>query len=258
MQPQILLGLVALILFPSGEALSHEISEALHYPKNLTTSFHPNLVQDITWIHNISGKETLIAKTGGLRDHLNSEYKLFCNGTVLGISDLKANNCGLYIAQVTFWNNTTEKEEFNVTLIDPVPPVQITPEVKRIGNQCNITLKCSAPSNTSDLSYTWMNRYWDSQYQSTATTGNIMQTVLPLDHQEMEYMCMVENLADQKNISVHIETCSVKVKNDQSADNKRNLIIVLTVVMVVAGAVMAVLGWKYWKRSSKTSEDTFI
>ncbi|KAG9463713.1 hypothetical protein GDO78_021250, partial [Eleutherodactylus coqui] len=231
-----------------GEAPPHKkVSGLLNSPIELRTDIN-DPVKEVLWkrTNPNNGKNWQIAKiqNGNSVSRLDDRYNPDSNGRVLAIDKLTKDDNGVYSAEVTLPNGTLVTQTFYVTVYDPVPPVQITQEVKRIGDQCNITLTCSAPSNTSDLSYTWMYRHQDSQNQSTATTGNIMHIELPLDHQDMEYICIVRNPADQKNISVHIEPCSAKMKRNHICG-----IIPAIVMPAVFGAIL----WVCWKRSSATS-----
>ncbi|XP_066465256.1 SLAM family member 5-like isoform X2 [Eleutherodactylus coqui] len=242
-----LLALASLIAV--GQAPPHkQVSGLLNSSIELPTDIN-DPVKEVLWkrTNPNNGKNWQIAKiqNGDSVSRLDDRYNPDCNGRVLAIDKLTKDDNGVYSAEVTLPNGTLVTQTFYVTVYDPVPPVQITQEGKRIGDQCNITLTCSVQSITSDLSYTWMYGLRDSPYQSTANTGNIMHIVLPLDHQDMEYMCMVENPADQKNISVHIESCSAKMK-------KRNHICGI-IPAIMMPAVFGAILWGCWKRSSATS-----
>ncbi|KAG8560390.1 hypothetical protein GDO81_014951 [Engystomops pustulosus] len=111
--------LAANLLISEGQAPRPEVvSKNLYSSINVTTSFDPRNVKDITWIRKIEGKEHRIAKiqNGELVDRHGNRYQQFYNGTVLVISHLTEDDLGLYIADVTCLDDIVKQEEFNLTL----------------------------------------------------------------------------------------------------------------------------------------------
>ncbi|KAM3918710.1 uncharacterized protein RB166_013484 [Leptodactylus fuscus] len=109
--------LAVTLIISEGQALVPvHISGVLHSAMNLTTSFDPSYMKDISWFAVIHGEEYRIMKVrhGVLDDRLNSNFQPFRNGTILGISNIT--HGGLYTADVTFLDNRSVKEVFNVTL----------------------------------------------------------------------------------------------------------------------------------------------
>ncbi|XP_040268168.1 uncharacterized protein LOC120982225 isoform X2 [Bufo bufo] len=221
---------------------------------NLTSSFDPNNVKDHTWKHDINGTRYKIAKFKNDILFVNDfkRYNLFNNGTVLGINTLNRNDSGLYIVDVTLNDDASNEEYIYMTVLDPIPPVQIQiKEQKRIGDRCNVTLHCYVLSNTTDVSYTWKYKQGNSEYQQY-NNGSTTQISLSLDHQDTEFICIVDNQADQKNASVHL----VKHCLEENTRDHGILVVFLIsmfVVVVVALLVVAVVCWKFRKRSLFTT-----
>ncbi|CAJ0938888.1 unnamed protein product, partial [Ranitomeya imitator] len=91
--------------------------------------------------------------------------------------------------------------------VEPITQPNVITEKANTKKQCNITLHCSVTSHTSDLSYTWKSRHQDSTYQLYGD-GSTIQISVPPDHQDMELLCIVQNPADQKNISITVTSCN--------------------------------------------------
>ncbi|XP_073495271.1 uncharacterized protein [Phyllobates terribilis] len=161
---------------------------------------------DVIWKHKTTEDLKRIAKiqNGSMIERLNSRYTLGDNGRDLYIHNVTECDNGEYIADYTLANGTEVKETFYLLVHEPVPPARIIPEERRSGDQCNITLHCSVPSNSSDLSYSCNYTYQD---QSTDVAGSTIQKTVPLDHKDIEFVCTVRNPAD----SVHVEQCSEPV-----------------------------------------------
>ncbi|KAM4013230.1 CD48 antigen-like isoform 1-T1 [Anomaloglossus baeobatrachus] len=222
----------------------HAISQSTIH---LTTSFDQTPTE-VIWKHKTPENAMQIAKmqNGLMIDRLNSRYTLGPNGSDLCIHDVTERDNGFYIAEATLADNRIENEKFYLMVHEPVPPVQILSEVRRNGDQCHITLRSSVPSNASDLSYTWKYRHQDSEYQSIDTAGSTIHKILPLDHNYTEFVCKVHNPVDQKNVSVHIEQCSVKVKT-----RTRVPIVLFLIIIIITAAVCGVIYWTCSNRSKQ-------
>ncbi|XP_073495272.1 uncharacterized protein [Phyllobates terribilis] len=190
---------------------------------------------DVIWKHKTTEDLKRIAKiqNGSMIERLNSRYTLGDNGRDLYIHNVTECDNGEYIADYTLANGTEVKETFYLLVHEPVPPARIIPEERRSGDQCNITLHCSVPSNSSDLSYSCNYTYQD---QSTDVAGSTIQKTVPLDHKDIEFVCTVRNPAD----SVHVEQCSEKVKT-------RSHVPICVAIM----AAFSVMVWIYSKRSGQ-------
>ncbi|XP_044128067.1 uncharacterized protein LOC122921852 isoform X2 [Bufo gargarizans] len=104
-----------------------------HSSINMTISYGEPRVKDITWIREADGDETRVAKTKDddkSVDILSNRYGTSNNGRVLIIHDLTTNDSGRYVAYITLLDNTIIKEEFNLTVQEPIPPEQIIAEEK--------------------------------------------------------------------------------------------------------------------------------
>ncbi|XP_073495629.1 uncharacterized protein [Phyllobates terribilis] len=234
----------AVVVQPSSQvtALSESSIE-------LKTSFDHANVKDFTWNRKtLQGYYRIIKiKNGSVVENLNNRYKPALHGTVLGINNLTKSDSGNYTAVITMWDNFVKEENIDLTVYDSVPTPEIKSEVERIGNQCNVTLNISIPSDRDSFYYTWKYRHGDSEYQNINSTVNTIQMLLPLDLQDTEFMCIVQNPADQKNATVQIKNCS-EVKSNTAS------IVIGVVVLVVVVVALLVWRFKFSKRSSNTSK----
>ncbi|XP_044128195.1 uncharacterized protein LOC122921926 isoform X3 [Bufo gargarizans] len=216
---------------------------------NLTSSFDPNNVKDLTWKHDINGTRYRIAKNYILAENYCNRYNLFYNGTVLGINTLNHNDSGLFIVDVTLHDDASKEENIYMTVLDLIPPIQIqTKEQKRIGDRCNVTLLCYVLSNTTDVSYIWKYKQANSEYLQYSN-GSTIQISLSLDHQDTEFICIVYNPADQKNASVHVKHCL----EENTRDRQIFVAFLICMFVVVPLLVAAVVCWKCRKRSLFTT-----
>ncbi|XP_069584619.1 CD48 antigen-like [Ranitomeya imitator] len=215
----------------------------------LIADFDQVNVKDLSWIFKNQQDYYRIIKiqNGQVVENLNNRYEPTHNGTVLGIDNVTKSDSGNYKAVNTMWNNVMKEDNIDLTVYDPVPTPKIESEVERIGDQCYVSLKCSIPSNTDVFFYNWKYRYHDSEYQNINETVNTVR--IPLDHQDTEFMCKVQNPADHKNATVHVKYCSEMKSNTTS-------IAIGVVLPVVALVVAAFWVWrfKFSYRSSNTSE----
>uniref|UniRef100_A0A6I8Q424 Ig-like domain-containing protein n=1 Tax=Xenopus tropicalis TaxID=8364 RepID=A0A6I8Q424_XENTR len=98
-------------------------------------------------------------------------------------------------------NGERREISYILTIFDPVPTPDIKMEMEQISpDWCNFTLHCSAPTNPSALSYSWMYRH-KGRYQPYPN-GTTIRVSLQPESWDGEYLCLVQNPADQKNVSI--------------------------------------------------------
>ncbi|KAM4013346.1 uncharacterized protein ACNLHF_003453 isoform 2-T2 [Anomaloglossus baeobatrachus] len=122
-----LLMLLAAYRSSAAEPL-HDVPGDLHLPLNLTTSFSSNDLKEVSWKFEINGTENLIAtiRNGRFVDDHNG-YSQYDNGAVLEIDNLTKEHQGIYIADVTFPNNTVKTMSFNLTVHGNLSPAEKEP-----------------------------------------------------------------------------------------------------------------------------------
>ncbi|KAM4014052.1 SLAM family member 5-like isoform 2-T2 [Anomaloglossus baeobatrachus] len=209
------LGFAALILFSlGGETKAHINKSALQHD-SIRISFSSQkigTIRAITWRFEKNGKLfTILDSTekpyyiydSQFRDRLLMSDDLY----TMTITDLTLQDAGVYTVDVTDTNGSADIYSFNVTVYEPTPLPTITTHEEKDRERCNVTLICSVPSSSSDLSYYWKSRHQDSTYQPYSN-GSIIQISVPPDHQDMEYLCIVHNPVDQKNVSTSVKSCS--------------------------------------------------
>lgn len=132
---EMLLLLALCVSLSAAEQPLRHVSGALNSLTNLTTNFPPHNVKDMTWMSVNNGIRTRIAKIKDdiMVENLSDRYKQFYNGTVLGIDNLTINDLGLYIADVTYSDDTSDEMKFNVTLpvTEPTPAVGNSTDQKK-------------------------------------------------------------------------------------------------------------------------------
>ncbi|XP_066428628.1 SLAM family member 5-like [Eleutherodactylus coqui] len=185
----------------------------------MSTRLHlPLPVEETVWKFTSDNTVFKVAEIGNTSlltygDKFKDRIRGFNNGTTIIIRNLSLRDAGKYCAEITLTSKEILRFSFNLIVYEPVPSPAIRSEWKgSTAKLCNVTLHCSVPSHTSDVSYTWKYRQQDSEYQ-LYNTGSIIQISLPPDHQDMEFLCIVQNPADQKNISVHIEQSCMETNN---------------------------------------------
>ncbi|CAJ0938890.1 unnamed protein product [Ranitomeya imitator] len=136
--------------------------------------------------------------------------------------------------------------------VEPAPRPTIATHVKEgTREQCNITLHCSVPSHTSDLSYTWKYKPQNSTYQLYGD-GSTIQISLSPDHQDMELVCIVQNPADQKNVSTRVTSCSNKGNRGITPISRKHIIILILIpTLILLITIAVILTWMKHKGSSE-------
>ncbi|XP_040187932.1 SLAM family member 9-like [Rana temporaria] len=139
----------------------------------------------------------------GIDEKFRGRLEILNDGKVLRIGHLRLEDSGLYTATIIFTNNANYQKVYNLTVYEPVPtPSIVAEERKDSPDWCNVTLRCSVPTNKSSLSYTWKYRHGGSDYQLYKNSGDTIQMSLQAESREMEVLCIIHNQADMKNISL--------------------------------------------------------
>ncbi|KAM4014053.1 SLAM family member 5-like [Anomaloglossus baeobatrachus] len=205
-----LMAVIVLVL--GGEANIPEHRPALLHG-SVQISYSPSqkmgTIQSISWRFDQNGKRFTILDTSArpyyiydsqFRDRLLMSDDLY----TMTIQDLTLQDAGVFTVDVADTNGRSDFYSFNVTVHEPVSHPSLITEVKENSRErCGVTLHCSSQSNTSDLSYAW----------SLSGSGVIlllnisrayMQIAVSKDSTDMRVLCTVQNLADQKNVSVQL------------------------------------------------------
>ncbi|XP_077320437.1 CD48 antigen-like isoform X2 [Lithobates pipiens] len=182
-------------------------------------------VQLVFWIFKTN---PLVTYTNNQLNVIDEKFKgrleLLDDGRVLKIGHLRLEDSGLYTGTITLTNNTNYKKSYNLSVYEPVPtPTFGSVKTKITDDGCNATLQCLVPTNKSSLSYTWKYRHGDSEYQLYNNSGDTIQITLTNNSWDREFMCIVHNPADQKNISVKDICLDNDTKNKRVPNGTRNL-----------------------------------
>ncbi|XP_073422705.1 CD48 antigen-like [Dendrobates tinctorius] len=155
----------------------------------------------------------------------DNRLEILENGSILRINNLRQEDSGIYHVTVQYTDRNRDSASFILTVYDPVPSPAIKEKCHiNTTDQCNITLHCSILSNSSDVSYTWKSRHQDSTYQ-LYSNGSTIQISVPPDQLYTEFLCIVQNLADQKNVSIDVRhICPHCVILKQSKSGKKEVI----------------------------------
>ncbi|XP_073423170.1 CD48 antigen-like [Dendrobates tinctorius] len=196
------------LLVHSSEPVS--VIGLVNHSVELSTYQHlPLPVKETIWKFASGGSTVKVAEAGNnsfltYSDQFKNRVDASNNGTIITIRHLSLKDTGEYRAEIVLTSKVILKSTFNLTVYDPIPTPAIKTEwMEYSGDQCNVTLHCSAPSRTSVLFYTWKYRYQDIEY-NLHSNGSTIQITLTPDHQPMEFLCIIQNPADQKNVSVHL------------------------------------------------------
>ncbi|XP_072284104.1 SLAM family member 9-like isoform X2 [Pyxicephalus adspersus] len=161
-------------------------------------------VEDVYWIfrNNIIGSY-INSRFKVVMDEFEGRLEIQDYGRALRIGQLRLEDSGIYTGTITFTDKTKHTESYNLAVYEPapVPTIRIV-ERKKMSEWCNITLNCFVSINTSTLSYVWKYRHRDSNYQLYNISGETIQTSLKNGSWDMEFMCIVKNPIDLKNVSV--------------------------------------------------------
>ncbi|XP_075050033.1 SLAM family member 5-like isoform X2 [Mixophyes fleayi] len=201
-------------------------------------------VQSVGWKFNRNGKLIVILDTSIQPYYIypsqfSERLEVSNNIMTVTIMDLRKEDGGMFYSELTYKDGETDTFTYNVTIYEPVPAPAIRTEWQNVtGGLCNMSLHCSVPSNTSVLSYTWKYRHRDTEYQLYNDTGNLIQMSLQSESWDMEFLCIVHNPADQKNVSVRVqEECPLSAK----AYNRNHIILIIIISCLLIILILAVL-----------------
>ncbi|XP_075050043.1 SLAM family member 5-like [Mixophyes fleayi] len=191
------------------------VNGLLHQSVELSSYLHlPLPVVDAVWQFLPNGKKIKLAifvnnQLVITNLQFTDRLEVSNNGTILRINDLRMEDTGDYYAQITLTDHDTRDTYFFLTVYEPVPTPDIRIEWKNIiSGWCNMSLHCFVPTNPEVLSYAWKYRHRDTEYQPYNNTGSIIQLSLQPESWDMEFLCIVHNPADQKNVFHHVrQTC---------------------------------------------------
>ncbi|KAM5129368.1 SLAM family member 9-like [Mantella aurantiaca] len=182
-----------------------------------------------------------------MKNDFKGRLEMLDNGGTLRIGQLRLEDSGLYTGTISFTDGTVHTTSYNLTLYEPVPAPEIKITVMKIGDLCNVTLRCSVSKNTSTLSYTWKYRHGNSDYQQYNNYGDTIQMSLKNDSWDTEVMCIVQNPADQKNVSLQNICVDYNMKGrGPGGTQNRGYYALLCVPLLL----LVFLGW-YWCEMKK-------
>ncbi|XP_069491540.1 T-lymphocyte surface antigen Ly-9-like [Ambystoma mexicanum] len=149
-------------------------------------------------------------------DYIHSNYSsmvkriVMDKETALRLNNLTVEDSGMFKAEITFKGGSSDDQEFQLNVYDPVPVPFIKNEsFVKTSDGCNITLACQIPSEQG-VSFTWavvMPRTGASEaaeYQHIAN-GTKLQLSLKThisSNLDQEYICFARNPADHKQASI--------------------------------------------------------
>ncbi|XP_073495626.1 SLAM family member 9-like [Phyllobates terribilis] len=244
------LSLLLSLLIPGEEAETKQVSSLLHHSVELYDSDLSLPSHDVIWKFQTQNKTATRAvmyqnnQTTIYNPQFTDRLKLSNNGTQLHIKDLRMEDTGVYTTEVTLTNNEIHHATYNLTVYEPIPQPNIITVKENAEERCNVTLHCSVPSQTSHLSYTWISRHQDSTYQLYSNGGTI-QISLPPDHQDMELLCIVQNPADQKNVSIRRTSCT------KTGRPRHQWVLYIIPVVIILSAVTILVIWKIRRKEKK-------
>ncbi|XP_027529229.1 SLAM family member 8, partial [Neopelma chrysocephalum] len=145
--------------------------------------------------------------------------RLEVNETALRIGTLERGDSGIYEARIILHPTKVETQLFALSVYDPVPEPQIQGrQLSLTPQECNLTLRCQAAPG-SDATVTW--QLGSSQGVPQARLCGDNQTLclaLPVAAFSSTYTCLARNPAQERNVSVHLDTlCQQQGKNPSCA-----------------------------------------
>uniref|UniRef100_A0A803JSP2 SLAM family member 9 n=1 Tax=Xenopus tropicalis TaxID=8364 RepID=A0A803JSP2_XENTR len=184
--------------------------------------------------HRVKVAEFRDQKFSITREEFRSRMDCSDNGTSLMIRNLRMNDSGIYTALIYDTEQRRHEISYNLTVFKLVPK----PDIKKRNEdgQCNYTLHCSIQSDSSALSYSWMYRYNNFEYQHYANGSTIQ---ISAQKNTWEFLCLVENPVHKNNETFTVPTChGIQTVN---AENKRlRVLLIGATVPVLLAVVIAV------------------
>ncbi|KAM4014116.1 SLAM family member 5-like isoform 2-T3 [Anomaloglossus baeobatrachus] len=229
-----------------GEAGGQPVAGLLHQSVELCPLNLSRPVLEVTWKFETQEKTRKMAmyhtdKVTLYDAQFTDRLELSNNGAKLRINDLRMEDTGVYTEEVTFTNHEMSQITFVLTVYEPVPQPQVIKMMENTAEQCHVTLHCSVTQNMSDLSYTWKSRHRYSPYQPYSN-GSIIQISVPPDHQDMEYLCIVHNPADQKNVSTSVNYC-----NTTGRPRHQLMLYIVPAAIILCTGIILIITWKIRK-----------
>uniref|UniRef100_A0A803JBP9 SLAM family member 6 n=1 Tax=Xenopus tropicalis TaxID=8364 RepID=A0A803JBP9_XENTR len=179
----------------------------LRPPLNLTDP-----IDRVTWMFHVNGEKIFLAE---FRDQkfIRENENYFPNrlegsnsGTALLIRELRMEDSGIFTA-LFLVNGKMRDTSYNLTVLEPLPiPI---PVIKRVpGNTSDLChLNCSVPSNSTNLSYSWICR--DKGIDRLYANGSTITVSLKDEMLNAEFLCLVQNPAHRNNASVPFKSCDI-------------------------------------------------
>ncbi|KAI4590451.1 hypothetical protein MJG53_001500 [Ovis ammon polii x Ovis aries] len=223
---------MGLLLGQGGLASPSPDSQAVKYPSSsctlkrtvgtsvqltLTSPLDPN-IREIEWNWQPEGDEKtqlLVSWKPQIPNpdwyDLEEIYKHRLNLTemaFLSIRNLTMEMSGLYTAKIKFNSGKSNEEAFRLCLYDPIPHPQI--QIRSSSNTsvwCNISLECEIPGNTGNLTVTWLSQGLSRHLEQRGIPPNSrnLSLSLPISHVNSHLTCVVNNPAEEKNATLHLE-----------------------------------------------------
>ncbi|XP_017695222.1 PREDICTED: SLAM family member 9-like [Lepidothrix coronata] len=179
--------------------------------------------------------------------------RLEMNKTALRIGTLERGDSGLYEARIKLPPAIVETQLFALSVYDPVPEPQIQGQrLSLTPRECNLTLRCQAPPG-SNAAVTW--QLGGSLGVPQAQLCGDNQTLclaLPVVAFNSTYTCLARNPAQERSVSVHLDTLCQQ--QDTGACQRRHVCLVLVAVGILALLGIAWIWRRRRRRRRKKSE----
>ncbi|XP_030043008.1 SLAM family member 8 isoform X1 [Microcaecilia unicolor] len=173
------------------------------------------------------------------------------NETTLRVDGLEMRDTGTFEAHITFTTGYLVKQDFHLTVYEPVP----TPEIRKLTtsrDSWNITLECMV-SPQADVNITWiagalpagveeLQQHWQNPNRNSRIISlNCNATDRPL-------FCVVSNPVDMKNTSYNL---SSECTEQGGKLVSRTLLFTFLPITFIAIIVITLLTFFYWKKKKK-------
>ncbi|XP_040268176.1 SLAM family member 9-like [Bufo bufo] len=209
--PRLLSVMAAVLLLASADQTPVQVIGLVNRSVELSIQLHlPLPVEEIVWKFTTGSRTVKVVEVGNMSilmysNQFKNRLTTLSHGRTIILKDLTLRDAGKYCAEIILISKEIHRTAFILTVYEPVPSPTIWSKLnENTREQCNFTLHCSVPSITSDVFYTWKNSRRNSAYQRIDNNGSTIQISLLPNHLDMEIMCIVQNHADQKNVSVQL------------------------------------------------------